>query len=168
MPATKEYKAQKGYRPEHKGKVATWTVPTTLAEALAPNPDNSKGEAFFANEADVVRAAMDQVNIKKGHIISGMIGEDVVLKEGETLPSWEDAVKAAREFVWRPRAKSEGGSKRAPKEETEIGRRVKEKTSDLSETSEADLRTLARFGVITQERFDAEIARRKEARAARK
>lgn len=157
MAGTKSFKMQKGYEGTAlHGQTVTWSVPTTVQEALAAGPDTN-GKPYFESEAALVATAVAQLNIKKGHAISGKLES---LKEGETL-SLADAEQIARVTVQGERApRGEGGGAKAKKE---LGAKVQKATADLTTKSDAALEVFLSEGLITQEAYDAEKARRQAA-----
>lgn len=87
---THTYTAAKGYADKYKKREISWPVPETLAEAV------ESGE--FKDEKTVVRYAVAQLNIRKGHAIQAATVEE---NEDKTLKfpdlSVKDMEKIARE-----------------------------------------------------------------------
>lgn len=159
---THEYEAKKGYEGTALyGQTLTWSVPQTMAEALGPNPDRPDGQPFFLSENDVVALAVAQLNIKKGHAVAALVGEDV--KDEKRITTVEAANALARGVVHRPRGEGTGTRKPSKGLGRKQSEAVKAATADLSDKEPAELRTLVKFHVITQEAYDAEMARRKGA-----
>lgn len=171
MPRTHEYTPQKGYEgtPIH-GQKLTWTVPTSIQEALRPGPDTD-GQPYFADEATLLAAAVNQLNILKGHTVqkatkpSKTKDEDgnEVTQEPE-IRTRADAERIGRATVMRPSNRKRGESVKAVAQKA---KQIQSKVlANLGEYSPDKLRFLVEIEQITQEQMDAELARRKSARAS--
>lgn len=165
MPRTHTYTAKKGYEgtPLFE-KDVTWTAPTSIAEALKPGPDTN-GQPYFADEATLVAAAVNQLNILKGHTIQkgtkpskskDDAGNEVTV--APTVKSVADAERVGRETVMRPSTRKRGENVKAVATKA---REVSSKVSQGLPTFSADkIAFLVELGQLSQADADAEMARR--------
>lgn len=155
------YTLAKGYEKSalHKSTV-TWPVPDTIAEALAPNPDNAEGKPFFPSEQAILAAAVAQMNIRKGH---GLNAEVLAALEGDAEKgvaardlSGAEAEKIARGIVMGSTIRTRGKGKAVK----EAGEKVVALTSDLSAHTPEKLAAMVTLGLLDQSAVDAELAKR--------
>lgn len=149
---THSYKLNKGYSEAYKGQVVTWDVPsTTVAECVA--------SGAFESEEAVVREAVNQLNIKRGHAIQAATVELVKDADGKDTtqlanPSLTiaDMEKIAKSVTVKTasRARSAGGS---VKEKAEKFATSQTKAKELAATASPE--TLAALKALGYDVPDA-------------
>jgi hypothetical protein len=139
---THTYTCAKGYADQYKKREVSWPVPETLAEAI------ESGE--FKDEKTLVRYAVAQLNIRKGHAIQAATVEE---NEDKTLKfpslSVKDMEKIARETraTGDERVRAGGNQKvRAEKFAT-----TKTKAAEIAKTADpAKIALLKELGLLDE------------------
>lgn len=149
---THSYKLNKGYTEQYKGQIVTWDVPSaTVAECIS--------SGAFESEEAVVREAVNQLNIKRGHAIQAATVETVKDAEGKDTgvlanPSLTiaDMEKIAKSVTVKTasRARSAGGS---VKEKAEKFATSQTKAKELAATASPE--TLAALKALGYDVPDA-------------
>lgn len=145
------YTCNKGYAEQYKGREVSWDVPETVEEAI------KSGE--FADEKTLVRYAVAQLNIKKGHAIQDATQEKD--KEGKlvnpsmTLADMEKIARDTKATLSERSAPGTGGVKgKAKKFDT-----TAQKAKQIAENATPEkLATLLELGLIDQSEHDARLA----------
>jgi Arc/MetJ-type ribon-helix-helix transcriptional regulator len=139
---THTYTCNKGYADKYKKREVQWPVPETIAEAI------ESGE--FKDEKTIVRYAVAQLNIRKGHAIQAATVEE---NEDKTLKfpdlSTKDMEKIARDTraTGDERVRAGGNQKvRAEKFAT-----AKSKAAEVAKTADpAKLALLKELGLLDE------------------
>lgn len=151
------YTCNKGYAEQYKGREVSWDVPETTSEAIA------SGE--FPDEKTLVRYAVAQLNIKKGHAIQDATVEKVKDDKGKdtdklanpnlTLADMEKIARETKATATERAAKGTGGQKAQAKAYAT----AKDKAKQIAENATPEkLATLLELGMISQEDHDARLA----------
>lgn len=132
------------------GATVTWDNPTSLKECLE--------SGRYADEAALVASAVAYTDVQIGHAIRREF--DKAVKDGKPF-GVADAQAIASAFV-----------QGAPRKRTGVGRKPKLEgrvnVEKFQQASRAKLDILLEMGSVTQEEYDAELARRAEAKVAAK
>lgn len=154
---THTYVLNKGYTDEYKGRKVSWEVPTTVAEAIE--------RGFFDSEDTIVREAVNQLNIKRGHAIQKATIEQLKDAEGKpngtlanpsmTVASMEQlAVSVVAKKSDRTRGVGGAAKDRAKRFDT-----TATKAKEIAATASPEkLATLLELGLISQEEHDTRLA----------
>ena len=151
------YTCNKGYADQYKGREVSWDVPETMKEAI------ESGE--FPDEKTLVRYAVAQLNIKKGHAIQDATTEKKKDDKGKdtnelanpnlTLADMEKIARETKATATERAAKGTGGQKAQAK----AFATAKEKAKQIAENATPEkLATLLELGMISQEEHDARLA----------
>lgn len=149
---THTYTMNKGYDAPHKGQSLNWEVPVNLSEAIPK---------FFKDEATLVRTAVAQLNIKKGHAVQAASVErpdkDGKGDDGSKL-SIADLTKIASETMMDTEIRERGTG--SQKENAKIGASAKQKAAELAKNATpAELALLRKLGLAPEEAPTPEVAK---------
>ena len=166
MPRQKEFTFKKGYEKSGlKGQKVTWTNGLNVAEALAPNATHPEQKPDFPSEEVLVAYAYAQLDIRRGHAVKAELdaamegdAEKNVAPRDLTL---EEAEKIARSTTAGTKIRGRSGVGAAAKQVAAMA-----KAESLAGHDAEKLAALRTLGLITQEQFDAEVARRGESAPA--
>lgn len=151
------YKLNKGYADEYKGREISWDVPTTMKEAIEGG--------FFDSEETVVRQAVNQLNISRGHAIQAATVEQTKDAEGKptgklanpnltTAAMEQIALAVVAKKSDRQRGVGGAAKDRAKKYDT-----TATKAKEIAATASPErLATLLELGLISQEEHDTRLA----------
>lgn len=139
---THTYTAAKGYADKYKKREISWPVPETLAEAI------ESGE--FKDEKTVVRYAVAQLNIRKGHAIAAATIEE---NEDKTLKFPDLSVKDMERIARETRATGDeriraGGNQKVRAEKFAT---AKTRAAEVAKTADpAKLALLRELGLLDE------------------
>ncbi len=141
---THVYTMNKGYDAPHKGQSLSWEVPVNLSEAIP---------TYFKDEATLVRTAVAQLNIKKGHAVQAASVErpDKEGKgtDGSTL-TIADLTKIATDTMMDTEIRERGVGNQ--KENAKLGATAKQKAAELSKNATpAEMALLRKLGLAPEE-----------------
>lgn len=151
---THEYEMDKGYPDSHKGQTVTWNVPVTVDEAISGG--------FFKDAETLVRVAVAQLNIKRGHAVNKRVLDEKAPADQKTIAALSEYA-ATINYTEDLRERGKGTESKAAKKVIEKQRAAL--TEDrLAKLNPAGLDTMVEMGLLTVEERDAELARRKAAK----
>lgn len=161
---THTFKTSKSFPESLREQTISWDVPENVKEALDATigPD---GKPYFADEATLVRYAVAQLNIKKGHGAATFADKLATDEKDPRIPSVEEVQNIARGIIAEPvRERSAAGEgKTSTKELREKAKRHEKVESavlgDIDKFSKAQLAGFVAVGLIDQAAMDASLER---------
>lgn len=143
---THTYTCNKGYADEYKGREVSWQVPETVEEAIA------SGE--FKDEKTIVRYAVAQLNIRKGHAVQDYTKETITedgpdkgkLKNPNATTAQLESVAAGIKADGNERTRTGGGSQKVKAAQLDT---AKQKAAAIAATADpAKLAVLRELGLL--------------------